>query len=261
MKLLKTYQKFIASIVGICFLFSSVTPPPRAFAQAPVENLSLSLVPLGIPRELASIKEAFLPNPKAEDIPLIHIQSVHAHTETQKKIYELLKFLDQKYGVKAMFIEGAGENLNPDYFRFFDENRLNVRVAQNLVEKGELTGAELFLVESQKKIPAYGIEVKRRKLIKSGIHTAPGERIIEQGFRRKIDETDQGVERPLGQIFLDGFQDIGLARSSDKRTENLNCPVAALPGRYDFKFGQGAVYNEFTRKFNACFRFSGLIFF
>ena len=158
MKLLKTYQKFVSSILGMCFFLSLLTVPPEASAQLQGEVIPLSLVPLSIPRELASIKEAFLPDPKSENIPLIHIQSVHAHAETQKKIYSLLKFLDQKYGIRALFIEGAGEDLNPDYFRFFDENRLNVQVAEKLVEKGELTGAELFLVESQKKIPAYGIE-------------------------------------------------------------------------------------------------------
>ncbi len=170
MPFLKIYQKFIASTVLACFLASFFTFPPEARASSapaslPIEvtptgkDFSSSFVPLGIPRELASIEEVFIPNSqKGTATPLIHIQSVHAHPETQKKIYALLKFLDEKYGIGSMFIEGAGEELNPEYFRFFDENRLNIRVAEKLVEKGELTGAELFLIESNKKIPAYGIE-------------------------------------------------------------------------------------------------------
>ncbi len=157
MTLMKTYKKFISLLVAMCVIASSILVPP-AKAEGGIENLPLSLMPLGIPQELASIKEAFLPDTKTENIPLIHIQSVHAHAETQKKIFALLKFLDEKYGVRALFIEGAGEKLNPDYFKFFDQNQLNVEVAQKLVEKGELTGAELFLIESQEKIPAYGIE-------------------------------------------------------------------------------------------------------
>lgn len=170
MPFLKTYQKSVASFVLICFSISFFTLPPEAWAslQAPGfpleitpegKDFSASFVPLGIPPEIASIEEVFIPDPKKSTAPpVIHIQSVHAHPETQKKIYALLKFLDEKYGIGSMFIEGAAEQLNPDFFHFFDENRLNVRVAEKLVEKGELTGAELFLVESHKKIPAYGIE-------------------------------------------------------------------------------------------------------
>ena len=147
--------------MAVCFLASLLIPSPVALAQP--EGLPIaSFVPLGIPSELAKIEEAFIPDrsdrQKASELPLIHIQSVHAHPETQKKIYALLKFLDEKYGIDSMFIEGASEKLDPGYFRFFEDNRLNVRVAEKLVEKGELTGAELFLIESPRQIPAHGIE-------------------------------------------------------------------------------------------------------
>jgi len=158
--MLKVYKKSIASLALLSFFVSSLLPPD-AFAislELPSQKPQLSLVPVGIPPELASIKEIFLPPHKEAASPLIHIQSVHAHPETQRKIYELLKFLNEKSGVQALFIEGAGETLNPDYFRFFDDNRQNIQVAQKLIEKGEMTGAELFLIESKKKIPAYGIE-------------------------------------------------------------------------------------------------------
>lgn len=158
MRLLKWCEKFVAGSVAICFFASLLLPSPVALAQP--EGLAISsFVPLGIPSELAKIEEAFIPDGQIDSAPpLIHIQSVHAHPETQRKIYALLKFLDEKYGIDSMFIEGAGEKLNPNYFRFFEDNRLNVRVAEKLVEKGELTGAELFLIESPREIPAYGIE-------------------------------------------------------------------------------------------------------
>ncbi|GEM_PF-6652391 len=153
---LKPYEKFVAGLVVVCFLATSATPLPAA--EAPV-SISPSFIPMGIPAELASIEEVFLPKSGGDNVsPLIHIQSVHAHAETQRKIYSLLKFLDEKYGVQSLFIEGAAENLDPAYFQFFDDNRLNIRVAEKLIDKGELTGAELFLVETEKKIPAYGIE-------------------------------------------------------------------------------------------------------
>lgn len=161
----KPYQKFVSGVVSVCFFLSMVAVPPPALGQSLVENISQNisvsspLVPLNIPRELASIEEVFLPNSDSVGVnPLIHIQSVHAHPETQRKIYGLLKFLEEKYGIESIFVEGAGEELNPGFFRFFNENDLNVRVAEKLVERGELTGAELFLIESERNIPAYGLE-------------------------------------------------------------------------------------------------------
>jgi len=163
MTFLKPYQKVVAGLVAVCFLTSLAIPPPLASAEPTelkgISSASPSFVPMGIPAELASIEEVFIPRSGQDTAsPLIHIQSVHSHPETQRKIYSLLKFLDQKYGIQSLFIEGAGENLDPAYFQFFDDNRLNVRVAEKLIDKGELTGAELFLVESDKKIPAYGLE-------------------------------------------------------------------------------------------------------
>ena len=108
MTFFKTYQKFVASVTAVCFLFSFFTLPPGAQAQ-PIEvsiaqkNFSSSLIPLGIPPELASIQEAFIPDGES-GFPLIHIQSVHAHPETQRKIYALLKFLNEKYGIDSLFI-------------------------------------------------------------------------------------------------------------------------------------------------------------
>lgn len=169
----KPCQKFITGLIVFCFFFSSLSPLPQARAQpfeipggegSPSqiffgERALASFVPLGIPQELASLEEIYIPQEGEKLIsPIIYVQSVHSHSETQRKIYEILKFLDQKYGITRLFIEGAAEDLNPAYFRFFDENRLNVRVAERLLEKGELTGAELFLVESERKIPAYGLE-------------------------------------------------------------------------------------------------------
>lgn len=159
------FKRLVSAAVSVAFFFSLLTPSPIPAAFAQAEVFPASFIPLGVPPELASIEEAFIPPQanleKGGARPLIHIQSVHAHPETQRKIHALLKFLDEKYGIDSMFIEGAGEKLNPEYFRFFDDNHLNVRVAEKLLEKGELTGAELFLIESQKEIPAYGIESPR----------------------------------------------------------------------------------------------------
>jgi len=186
-RLLKPYQKFVAGLVETCFFVSLLTPTPLASAQPLVEDIPLSFLPLGVPQELASIEEVFIPDLEgAELLPLIHIQSVHAHPETQRKIYGLLKFLDEKYKIDSLYVEGAGEQLNPAFFRFFDENELNLRVAEKLIEKGELTGAELFLIESNRNIPAYGLEepsLYRKNL--TSFQTVMSHRAVTSGFTQQ----------------------------------------------------------------------------
>lgn len=79
---------------------------------------------------------------------VIHIQDAHANPEAQRNIYEILKFLSQKYPDFSIGIEGATGPLHPEYFDLFREfPDANQAVIDDLYSKGEMTGAELFAWE------------------------------------------------------------------------------------------------------------------
>ncbi|HNX69265.1 MAG TPA: response regulator [Candidatus Omnitrophota bacterium] len=77
---------------------------------------------------------------------VIHIQDAHANPEAQRNIYRTLKFLAEKYPGLSVAIEGAEGPLYPEYLDLFREfPAANQAVIEDLLQKGELTGAELFV--------------------------------------------------------------------------------------------------------------------
>lgn len=85
-----------------------------------------------------------------EDRFVIHIQDAHANPEAQQNIARILSYLTQKYPDLAIGVEGAAGPLHPEYLNFFSEYpEANQAVVEDLRQKGELNGAELFLLEKR----------------------------------------------------------------------------------------------------------------
>ncbi|MFZ5803059.1 MAG: hypothetical protein ACOY3K_08165 [Candidatus Omnitrophota bacterium] len=117
-----------------------------------------SALRLEIPRELASIEEVFESPAKRDPKFVLHIQNAHANYEAQVKIKEILQYLHERYKFDTLFVEGAASELKADQLRIFPDPESNLKLADHLAQKGELTGAELFMMEYDKQARAFGIE-------------------------------------------------------------------------------------------------------
>ncbi|MDP3920983.1 MAG: glycogen/starch synthase [Candidatus Omnitrophota bacterium] len=107
-----------------------------------------------------------------EQLPfVVHIRDMHANPEAQQNIFYILKHLAQNAKATGaslqVAVEGASGELHPEYFDFFPEYpEAGERVVQELLNQGELTGAELFAwrryrdakVEGGTDIPVFGVE-------------------------------------------------------------------------------------------------------
>ncbi len=108
-----------------------------------------------IPAEMGTVREMdqgkkFLKDPATPFV--IHIQDAHANPDAQSQIFEILKFLAQKFPGLAVGVEGAKGTLHPEYLDFFPKfSETGEAVIRDLHEKGELTGAEKFIWEEYKK--------------------------------------------------------------------------------------------------------------
>lgn len=111
-----------------------------------------------IPSELASIEEVYEAPPQPDPRLILHIQNLHGNENAQGQIKKLLGYLYEKYGFKMLFVEGAVEELNPEYLRLFPDKERNVKLAEALVKQGELTGVEYYLMDGPKDVRAIGIE-------------------------------------------------------------------------------------------------------
>ncbi len=117
----------------------------------------------GLPADLGKVVEAWGGAPA-----LVLIQDPHGHTQAQKKIQDILKFLQVHYGFQTLLVEGGVGSLDADFLRFFKEDGLNLEAADFLAREAEIGGPELFLLNERlssksdrAKPKAYGVENPR----------------------------------------------------------------------------------------------------
>ena len=148
----KTKRRFTRSVslLTVCFfLTSQVTfANPGAGIEIAANREAPGFLRIDIPAELASLDDIWEAPPSSRSRVVLHIQNAHANYGAQKKIQSLLEYLNKTYGIKTIFVEGAAEDLNPDYLKLFPDKAQNLELADLLAQQGELTGAELFILES-----------------------------------------------------------------------------------------------------------------
>ena len=94
---------------------------------------------------------------KAEKL-LIHIQDLHCHPQVQKNIYKLLEYIDTKYGINKIMVEGAPSGkVDTSILSSIPDEKIKQQTLDGLMEKGLISGAEYYTaVKKQDKL--YGIE-------------------------------------------------------------------------------------------------------
>jgi hypothetical protein len=102
---------------------------------------------IDIPEELGTVEALYEAPSGANSQFILHIQNAHANYQAQIKIKQLLQHMNKNYGFKTIFVEGATEKLDPDQLRLFRDQERNLKLCDELAKQGELTGAELFLME------------------------------------------------------------------------------------------------------------------
>ncbi len=143
-----TAKKIISLVVLVCFAMTqTVSANPGASIEIATRYETPSFLQIDIPAELATLDGLFEAPPRPDPRLVLHVQNAHANYGAQMKIKELLQYLHKTYGFKTIFVEGASEDLNPDYLRMFPDRERNMKLADFLMQQGELTGAELFILE------------------------------------------------------------------------------------------------------------------
>ncbi|MBI4971096.1 MAG: hypothetical protein HZC17_04570, partial [Candidatus Omnitrophica bacterium] len=144
------FRKVIAFVLTLTFLVQSV-----GLSQIqPLELRAAQSVQIEIPKEFGEIVSSPLASSKSNVI--IHIQDAHGSYEAQKNIEKIIRHLSDHYGIKTLFLEGGAGKLAPEQFHFFDDRKLDLKVADLLMQRGAFTGAENFLLSG--KAEGYGIE-------------------------------------------------------------------------------------------------------
>lgn len=89
---------------------------------------------------------------------IINIQDLHCHSEVQKNIYKILGFLDNKYGLENVFLEGASGEVDTNLLSELAESEMGRSTVEMLLGSGYLNGTEYYAALNKKKMFVKGIE-------------------------------------------------------------------------------------------------------
>jgi len=155
----KIAKKLITSVICSVFAFTnSVLALPAVEIGARPFQETPNYFRIDIPQELATVEEIYEAPARTDPRLVLHIQNAHGNYDAQVRIKKLLEYLHNTYKFNLLFVEGAAEELNAEYLRFFRDEGKNIRVADYLAKRGQLTGAEYYMMDAPKEVKAIGIE-------------------------------------------------------------------------------------------------------
>ncbi|HNV86942.1 MAG TPA: hypothetical protein PKL97_08300, partial [Candidatus Omnitrophota bacterium] len=160
-----------------------------------------------IPEELGRIEEIYsAPNDGVRNARLvIYLKDAHANYEAQCRIRDILRKLHGDFGIGLIAVEGASTRLDRSQMEFFADRETNLRIANFLAEKGELSGADLFVLEKEG-VDAEGVE-------------SPDAYLENLNVFRQVHGADESRDRFMA--LLDGQVDLVSAKLLPKQLRRL----------------------------------------
>ncbi len=153
-------MKIITVTTLLIFLSTNIVWP---LPDASIFALSPKSQTLQLPESYGRVTESFQ---GTSSFTINHIQDAHSHYEAQQNIRNILKTLTEKNGNTFIGLEGANTQLAPKSYHFFPWDFINLKIADSLMKKGSLSGAEYFALELEENNSPL-----RKKLIFEGVES------------------------------------------------------------------------------------------
>ncbi len=131
--------------------FAVPSPNPVSAAYSPQTNLE-SVVPFNAGKVTKSADFS-------TSTVVVQIQDLHGDSQIQKNIASILSYIDKKYGISDIYVEGAPRGkLNTNWLTNISDISLKKAFIETMMSGGELSGAEYFSVTENKPNILNGIE-------------------------------------------------------------------------------------------------------
>ena len=158
-------KKILAVFTAVCFLQSLLAPSSAASgAAAPAVSAGISaasaaIVPAAFENYIFSSALGQISDEKnyGSSQVVINMRDLHGHAQVQKNIASIIEKLDEKYKVKALYLEGA--NAKADFWQFsvFPNGQVKKKALNALLLQGRLAGAQYFAALNDK-TAVFGLE-------------------------------------------------------------------------------------------------------
>jgi len=152
-------RRLVALVTAVVFAFTNL--PVATGEIRPAENLSgailqTDLTHFEIPSHLGRIEAKYLA--PRESPFIVVIRDAHAVLDAQNHIEELIRYVQEKYGINRVGLEGGAGKLDPTLLRAFPDKGISRKVLTRYLASGELTGPEMAMVFNPAKADFRGIE-------------------------------------------------------------------------------------------------------
>lgn len=91
---------------------------------------------------------------------ILNIQDFHMHPEVQMNISSIIGVLEKKYGIKNVYAEGAHGKVSTEWLSNLKNESFKLEIINNLINSGEITGAEHYSAVNNKQGFILGLEDK-----------------------------------------------------------------------------------------------------
>ncbi|MFA6079795.1 MAG: hypothetical protein WC779_08635, partial [Candidatus Omnitrophota bacterium] len=110
-----------------------------------------------MPKSLGTVRDSFrIPGDKEQIV--FHIQDAHCNYAAQKKISEIIEYLNKNYGAKIVNLEGGADSYDISIFTDIADKDMRYKASDKFVKDGLVNGAEYFAVNNPEKIELWGID-------------------------------------------------------------------------------------------------------
>ncbi|MGD2278505.1 MAG: hypothetical protein PVH45_00240 [Candidatus Omnitrophota bacterium] len=130
-------------------------PSRPGAAQAAEDLLRLDAETFTIPERMGTIRSF---HKGTSDKIVIHIQDAHCNYDAQKKISEIIRYLNVNYGVANVNLEGGTKGYDLSVFTGIRDSGIRERVADYFVKEGLISGAEDYAVNNPGAVKLWGVE-------------------------------------------------------------------------------------------------------
>ena len=127
------------------------------FFFAQVSWAKESKIPISIPDNLVKIESVYGAD-ESVGVWIVHVQDAHCVVEAQKNTQRLIDYLQRKYGLKHVYLEGGEGKLNTAILRDYPNLEVKQAVLEKYLARGEISGAEYAACVNEKPASYFGIE-------------------------------------------------------------------------------------------------------
>ncbi|MFH1305747.1 MAG: hypothetical protein ABIH74_05050, partial [Candidatus Omnitrophota bacterium] len=112
--------------------------------------------PVTIPADLGRVEDSW--RSPSDRAMIVHIQDAHCNYAAQHKIAEIIEYLNTRYGIDTVNLEGGEGNYDLSVFAGIKDKEVRKKTSEFFLKEGLMSGAEYFAVVNPGRVKLWGAE-------------------------------------------------------------------------------------------------------